>query len=306
MRCISGRSFGINALQYNNWKQNHSTTKNQFRVNLNKFPVCANELQLSLLGSQCQAMLSNSKIKFLRSLQSGKFRVLHGQFLIEGPKMVNELINSQFNITGIFATELWMTVNSKLIGAYQNRTTIISNKDLARISALKTPNEVVAIAEMPKWIISGTAFQDIILMLDGISDPGNLGTIIRIADWFGIKNIICSDDTVDVFNPKVVQATMGSIFRVKVYYTNLEHFFLEFGKNIPIYGAFLLGDDIYKEELSERGIIVIGSESHGISPTVEKFITKRLFIPSFSGGVESLNASVATAIVCSEFRRRFH
>jgi TrmH family RNA methyltransferase len=141
-------------------------------------------------------------------------------------------------------------------------------------------------------------------MLDGINDPGNLGTILRISDWFGIKTIICSENTVDLYNPKTIQASMGSLFRVDVYYQNLEEVIREFGDKTEIFGTFLEGNNIYHEQLPDKGIIIIGSESHGISNAIAKSVNRKLFIPPFSNGAESLNASIATAIVCSEFRRK--
>jgi TrmH family RNA methyltransferase len=249
-------------------------------------------------------MLSLRELKYLKSLHLQKFRDEYQEFVVEGPKMVAELLKSDFEISGIYALKTWDSGQRGIPVSIQNLTEIIAPAELARISNLKTPNEVLATAKIPERIIEESMYDDLVLMLSQISDPGNLGTIIRIADWFGIKNIICSQDSVEVFNPKVVQASMGSLFRVKVHYAGLKDILSGIGSNIPVFGAYLEGRNIYKENLPQKGIIIIGNESRGIDDLLETFVTKKLFIPSFSGGAESLNASVATAIICSEFRRK--
>ena len=248
-------------------------------------------------------MLSLSKLKYLKSLHLQKFRDENQEFVVEGPKMVDELLKSDFAVTGIYALKTWGSENKNISASTGKLIEIIAPAELARISNLKTPNEVLATVKISVRETDESIYDDLVLMLSHISDPGNLGTIIRIADWFGIKNIVCSPDSVEVYNPKVVQASMGSLFRVKVYYKDLTDVLSNLDSKIPVFGAYLEGNNIYRETLPGKGIIVIGNESRGIDQNLETFITKKLFIPSFSGGAESLNASVATAIICSEFKR---
>jgi len=248
-------------------------------------------------------MLSLSKLKYLKSLHQQKFRDENREFVVEGPKMVAELLKSDFVITGIYALKTWISGQRDISVFNEKLVEIISPAELARISNLKTPNEVLATVKIPERDFDESIYDDLVLMLSQISDPGNLGTIVRIADWFGIKNILCSPDSVEVYNPKVVQASMGSLFRVKVNYADLKEVLTNLKNNLPVFGAYLEGRNIYTESLPNKGIIIIGNESRGIDENLETFITKKLFIPSFSGGAESLNASVATAIICSEFRR---
>jgi len=248
-------------------------------------------------------MPSVNKIKYLKSLHLQKFRNEYREFIVEGPKMVSEAIGSDFDLTGIFGLSSWAGRTRDIPISLQKRIEIVTPAELARISYFKTPNEVLATVKIPEISINEHIFNDLVLMLSTISDPGNLGTIVRVADWFGIKHIICSPDSVDVYNPKVVQATMGSIFRVNVYYKDLQEVLSGLPQNLPVFGAFLEGNNIYKETLPGKGIVIIGNESHGIDEQLKPFIPNKIFIPSFSGGAESLNASVATAIICSEFRR---
>ena len=248
-------------------------------------------------------MLSSAQIKEIRSLHLRKNREASGLFLVEGVKMVDELLKSAFAIQAIYGTEKWLK-NVKLSKS-KNSTAIhsISPSELSRISSLKTPNEVLAIAKKPERVLNARDFDGLTLMLDHIADPGNLGTIIRIADWFGIKTIVCSPDTVELYNPKVVQATMGSLFRVNVFYSELTKVIQNFAQSIPKYGAVLDGENIYTTKLDEKAIVVIGNESHGISKAVRSLIANPLMIPAMASGAESLNASVAAAVICSEFRR---
>jgi len=185
----------------------------------------------------------------------------------------------------------------------------VTTSELERISLLTTPQQVLAVFEKPKTkaLTPSTAQKNLVLALDEIQDPGNLGTIIRLADWFGIEYIICSLNTADAFSPKTVQATMGALARVNIHYTDLAAFLSTHDNDVPIYGTFLDGKDIYRQELSSFGIVVMGNEGRGISPKLEKFISHKLYIPSFPPNkekVESLNVSIATAITCAEFRRR--
>ena len=184
----------------------------------------------------------------------------------------------------------------------------VTPEELSRASLLKTPQEVLAVFEQPFYKLDFEApSRSLCLALDGVQDPGNLGTIIRIADWFGIEDLFCSQNTVDVYNPKTIQATMGALSRVKVHYTDLIPF-IQTLHNVPVYGTFLDGDVIYQSELSPTGLIIMGNEGNGISPEIENIVTQRLYIPNYPKErktSESLNVAVATSIICAEFRRRF-
>jgi TrmH family RNA methyltransferase len=239
-------------------------------------------------------MLSQQEIKRIRRLGQKKYRKEQGLFIAEGPKVVNELLHSGYKPVKIYSIEKIDCPALK----------IISYKELERISFLTTPNKVLGIFEIKtfkeKWNGKGLA-----LALEDIRDPGNMGTIIRIADWFGIVNVFCSMTCVDVYNPKVIQATMGSIARVKVRYVELPLFLKEMksiSKELKIYGAVMNGKNIYGEKLAKEGIIIIGNEARGISDELIQYVSDRITIPLF-GKAESLNAAVATAIICSEFKR---
>jgi len=255
-------------------------------------------------------MLSKNKIKFINSIKKKKTRDELEYFFVEGEKLVDELILSNAKILEIFATEEWIEKNKDKSSDLLNIITTVTEKELNQISALATPNKVFAVLPFLEYTFSkAEILNELSILLDQINDPGNLGTIIRIADWFGIKNIFCSLNSVDLYNPKVVQATMGAIFRVKVHYVDFSTFLGDYKKidDFDIYGTFLEGNNIYQEKLNSKGFIMMGSESHGISIQWEPYIGKKLFIPSYPAGIptsESLNISVATAITCSEFRRR--
>jgi RNA methyltransferase, TrmH family len=249
-------------------------------------------------------MLSSAQIKEIRSLHLRKNREEGRLFIVEGVKMVGELLKSDFIIQSIYGTEKWVQDVKLKKGTKSPAIQTISPGELGRISTLKTPNEVLAVVRMRERVLNISDFDGLALMIDHIADPGNLGTIIRIADWFGIKTIVGSPDTVELYNPKVVQATMGSLFRVKVFYNELPEVLEKFTQNIPKYGAVLDGENIYKENLPEKAVIIIGNESHGISDEVKSLIDRPVMIPAVASGAESLNASVATAIICSEFRRK--
>lgn len=258
-------------------------------------------------------MLSKNQVKFVNSLKQKKFREEHNLFIAEGTKIVPELIQSKIKVKQLFATADFL---NKIKPDTNIECIEIKNNELERLSALTTPNEVLAVCEIPEYNLNTDELKDkLTLVLDTIKDPGNLGTIIRVADWFGIDNIICSAETVDAYNPKVVQATMGSIARVKLHYVDLKLFFETLKKTnpavtLPVYGALLEGESIYTKQLAPNGFIIIGNESKGISDTLIPNITDKISIPSFShfkadgGETESLNAAIATSIICSEFRRR--
>ena len=222
-------------------------------------------------------------------------------FIAEGSINVIDFIKSGINVIGLFATDKWMQTNKQNIA--NKNLTLVSTKELKKISALSSPSEVLAILSLPITNeVNNISIENLTLALDSISDPGNLGTIIRTADWFGIKQIFCSSNTVDAYNPKVVQATMGSLARVEVIHTDLKKLFTNKPKNLPIFGAVLNGEPITKFKPQENGIILIGSEAHGISNELLPYITQKITIPSvnqnLSNNLESLNASVANAIIC--------
>jgi RNA methyltransferase, TrmH family len=254
-------------------------------------------------------MLSKNKIKLIRSLENKKFREKEKLFIVEGEKLIDELLYSGSVIEQIFATEVWMAKKSKAVTSLSNIIEKVTAQEMEKISLLKSASPVLGLVTMPRTQLNTEDLKNnLSLVLDSVQDPGNLGTIIRIADWFGIESIICSEDSVDVYNPKVVQSTMGAIFRVKVHYMPLEELFsLNKELKLPVYGTLLDGDNIYTQPLSQSGLIVMGNESKGISPTHQQFITNKLFIPFYPEGEqrsESLNVGIATAIVCAEFRRR--
>lgn len=246
--------------------------------------------------------LSKSKIKYIQSLKDKKHRNQHGTFVAEGNKMVSDLL-PYMSCQLLIATESFIQEINK-----DNVENIIiaTNDDIAKASFLKNPQEVIAIFYQPKSDENIDISDQLCLALDGIQDPGNMGTIIRIADWYGIKNIFCSLDTADVYNPKVIQATMGAIARVNVHYIDLEDF-LKKHDEIPVYGMLLDGDNMYDKELTKNGVIIMGNEGNGIRPDIQQYINQKLYIPNYPLGTqtsESLNVAVATAIVCTEFRRR--
>lgn len=254
-------------------------------------------------------MLSKNQIKFLNELKQKKGREEHNLFVAEGPKIVAELLSSEISVKQIYAVPAAF-VKLKIKSSVE--CIEIKPSELERISSLTTPNEILAVCEIPAFKLDNSGLIDkLTLLLDTIKDPGNLGTIIRVADWFGIDTIVCSEQSADVFNPKVVQATMGSITRVKIHYTDLSFFLAQNKKEtkLPVYGALLEGENIYKQQLPSAALILIGNESRGISSELIPFVTHKTRIPSFShfkslqGETESLNAAIATSIICSEFRR---
>jgi TrmH family RNA methyltransferase len=255
-------------------------------------------------------LLSRNQVKHIHSLKQKKFREIHRQFLAEGSKLVTEILESSFKVIHIYALAGWLMHNESILLSKKIPFQEISEGEMERITALSSPSLALAIAEIPIMPIPPAVINDLVLVLDDIKDPGNLGTIIRISDWFGIESVICSENTVDLYNPKVIQATMGSMLRVKVTYANLPEFLTSVAPMIKIYGSFPKGENIYSVSLEQKSIILIGSESSGISREVVSKVTDKISIPSFvkaSGAgdlSESLNASVAAGIICSEFRRR--
>lgn len=257
-------------------------------------------------------MLSKNKQKLIRQLASKKHRDELGLFIAEGPKVVGDLLG-HIEAHLIFATREWLEANEAVLRRTEADEVIeVTQQELERISLLKTPRDVFAVMRRPDTAsplaeLALAAQQELTLALDGVQDPGNLGTIIRLADWFGIGHIFCSPDSADAFSPKTVMATMGAIARVQVHYVDLPSLLEACGGEVPVYGTFLDGTDIYAEELSPNGIVVMGNEGNGISGAVAQHINRRLFIPSFPADrptSESLNVAIATAITCAEFRRR--
>ena len=241
------------------------------------------------------SMVSKNQIKLITSLQQKKYRNIEKLFIAEGTKVIQELLQSNFELEHLYTTkEDFNEITSA------NRT-VVSESDLKKISALSTINTCLGVFRVPES--KTTQEEGLLVALDDIRDPGNMGTILRLCDWFGVKEVVCSKTTVDIYNPKVIQATMGSISRVNVNYVDLNSF-LE-NTSLPVFGTFMDGKNIYNQKLPKDGIIVMGNEANGISSTVEKIVSERLSIPRFGTlqQTESLNVATATAIVLSEFKR---
>ena len=249
-------------------------------------------------------MISKNKIKYIRSLELKKNRNKEGKFVAEGFKVVDDLLALQ-PADLIVATGEWL--QGKHFGA-ETEVIEVTDEELKKVSFLQHPQQVLAVFKQATSGDYSINTSELSLALDGVQDPGNLGTIIRIADWFGITHIYCSQDTADVYNPKVVQATMGSIARVKVEYGDLLGLVESLPADVPVYGTLLDGDNIYQQKLENRGLIVMGNEGKGISHALAKKVNHKLLIPNFPEGratADSLNVAIATAITCSEFRRNF-
>ena len=250
-------------------------------------------------------MLTKAQLKLIKSLEQRKFRKETRLFVAEGWKTIGDLIACGLSCKLFIATKEWLAEHSAECSI---KAIEVSDEDMKKASFLRTPQGALALFEQPNEE-SEEKFptSELCLALDNVQDPGNLGTIIRIADWFGIEHIYCSTGTVDAYNPKTVQATMGAIGRVKIHYTNLPALITSLEGKIPVYGTFLEGENIYGLPLSPNGLIVMGNEGNGISPECREKIKEKLFIPNYPAEretSESLNVSTATAIICSEFRRR--
>jgi len=247
-------------------------------------------------------MLSKAKIKDIRALELKKIRDKQDLFVAEGNKLVTCMLPA-FECEYLIAHTRWIATQ----GDIPAKELIAAEDDeLRKVSFLKTPQDVIAVFRKPHFVLNeANPASQLILTLDGIQDPGNLGTIIRIAGWFGIEHIICSFDTTDAFSPKTVQATMGALAQVKIHYTNLEDY-IKKNNSFPIYGTFLEGESIYQTNLTQNGIILMGNEGNGIRPEIELLINKRLHIPPYPPERQtmgSLNVAIATAIICAEFRK---
>lgn len=242
-------------------------------------------------------MISKRQVKLIKQLEQKKYRRQEGLFVAEGPKIVGDLIDEGFQPFAVYATSQWER--------FSDDCQEVTEDELRAVSFLQHPQQVLALFRMPlpQPIRMESVNTRLSIALDGVQDPGNLGTIIRLADWFGISTIYCSPDTVDAWNPKVVQATMGSIARVHVVYTDLKALISE--AQVPVYGTLLDGHNLYEEQLTPHGIIVMGNEGNGISSEIRQMVSRKLLIPKFHEGPESLNVAIATAITCAEFRRQF-
>jgi TrmH family RNA methyltransferase len=258
--------------------------------------------------------LTTAQRKLIASLTSARQRRETGLFVAEGIRSLRELLPS-FGLRYVVATSAWLEehegeLRSMVNGALRDDVLLVAkNDEMARMSSMSTPQGVLAVMELPQPVgMPDVQSGELVLALDRIQDPGNLGTIIRVADWFGIHKILASMETADCFNPKVVQSTMGALARVEVLYCNLERTLGELAaKEVPIYGTFLDGQNLYETPLSAWGVIVMGNEGNGISPEVGQLVNRRIKIPSFppdAATVESLNVGTATAVTVAEFRRR--
>lgn len=252
-------------------------------------------------------MLTKQTIKLVRSLDQKKYRIQNKLFVVEGNKIIDEIIKIKYPVKFIIATSDWISAHNNL----KNIEIIqVGENGIQKISFQKTPQSAIAVCNITENKLDISEIeQNLTLALDDVQDPGNVGTIIRIADWFGIKNILAGFSTADVYNPKVIQASMGAFARVKVHYVLLPEVLQKFKNenNLTIYGTTLKGENVYTKELKNKGIIVMGNEGSGISAEVSKTLSQELLIPDFSDEIqktESLNVATATAIICSEFRRR--
>ncbi|MDN3596746.1 TrmH family RNA methyltransferase [Zunongwangia endophytica] len=240
-------------------------------------------------------MVSKSQIKLITSLGQKKYRQKNGLFVVEGIKVIRELLNSDFQLEKLFASEAIFDIS-------EDQFVLADERELKKITFLKTPQTALALFKIPQPKLE--TLDDLTIALDGVRDPGNLGTIIRLCDWFGVKNLVCSKDTVDCYNPKVIQSSMGSITRVNVIYENLAEFLQD--QDLVTYGTFMEGENVYQKQLQEKSVLVMGNEANGITSEIEKLISEKISIPQFgqSQETESLNVATATAIFLSEFRRK--
>jgi TrmH family RNA methyltransferase len=256
-------------------------------------------------------MISKNRLKYVRSLEMKKYRKADGVFVAEGHKLVGDLLDV-FECSYLAGTAEWLSAHEVWVERQRKRgveVDEVTEEELKRVSFQETPQQVLAVFRQPVYEVNVNEVvqKQLCLVLDDVQNPGNLGTIVRLADWFGIEHIFCSKGCADIYNPKTVQATMGGIARVQVHYVDLPDMLRGLDKDIPVYGTFLDGENLYKKDLENRGLIVMGNEGKGVSPAVEAFVTERLYIPNYPAGretSESLNVAIATAIVCAEFRRR--
>lgn len=239
-------------------------------------------------------MVVKSQIKFIKNLQQKKYRTQNKLFVVEGIKTVRELLNSSLKVYKVYVTD------STVLELEGDFVEVISDGELKKMSGLSTPNKVLGVFHIP--VPGPLDFSDWVIALDDVRDPGNLGTIIRLCDWFGVKTLLCSSNSVDSYNPKVLQATMGSISRVNIVYGDLQRILSN--SEVPVYGAFMDGTEVYQEKFPKKGILVMGNEANGVSEAIEALIGKKISIPQFGPKTtESLNVATATAILLNEIRR---
>lgn len=253
-------------------------------------------------------MISKNRIKYIRSLELKKYRRAEGVFLAEGRKLVGDLL-PHFQCVYLAATQEWYEENVGQAEFFPKERDVVTEEELRRASLQETPQQVMAVFRQRQEDVDlcVVARKGLCLMLDDVQNPGNLGTIVRLADWFGIEHVFCSSGCADVYNPKTVQATMGALARVAVHELDLEAALVGLGTDVPVYGTFLDGGSLYEMPLAQHGVIVMGNEGRGVSEGVARFVTERLWIPNYPAGratSESLNVAIATAVVCAEFRRR--
>ena len=258
-------------------------------------------------------MLSKAKIQLIRSLEQKKFRAQHGLFVMEGDKAVRELLISSLTTEYLLAKSAWLEQLPDHLSAKANYMIEINDRELSQISLLKAPNNAKVLVQIPQYTLNISEISDVLsLYLDEVQDPGNMGAIIRLSDWFGIRHILCGKGCADPFSSKVVQATRGAIIRVKTYQTDESFFQLLKNHNadFPVYGTFLNGENLYSaSSLSSQAVIVFGNESKGISDKLTRYISRRLMIPQYppdASSSESLNVATAAGIVCGEFRRKIN
>ena len=251
-------------------------------------------------------MISKNRIKYIHSLEQKKYRKQEGVFVAEGPKLVGDLL-TVMTCVYVAGVDEWINDNCRFIPT-DCAVDTVTEDELRKVSFLETPQKVLAVFRQPEYDarISDVAKDNLCIALDDVQNPGNLGTIVRLADWFGIEHIFCSKGSADIYNPKTVQATMGGIARVKVHYVDLASE-LSSANGVPVYGTFLDGENMYLKTLTNHGVIIMGNEGRGVSDEVGSLVNERLYIPNYPEGretSESLNVAIATAIVCAEFRRR--
>ncbi len=252
-------------------------------------------------------MLSKNRLRDLLQIHQKKHREQEGLFLAEGAKIVPELLRSSFPVDEIFALQNWVDLNQAVLSKRDIPVCVITQQDLERLSQLQTPQEVIALCSKPKADQKVLKSGALYLFLDSIRDPGNMGTLLRLADWFGIDAVFASDDCVEWTNPKVIQASMGSFIRMRPGYVDALGFLQETSLICPIYATDLEGDNIYKSSFKPEGMLIISNEAHGLNPELEKWVSKKIHIPAApkeGGMAESLNAAIAAAVVLGEFYRQ--
>ncbi|MFN5333134.1 MAG: TrmH family RNA methyltransferase [Bacteroidota bacterium] len=245
-------------------------------------------------------MLSKNTVKFIKSLQQKKYRMESGSFFVEGEKSVVEVLRSDFQVDLLVITDSFAKSQSSLLQVFSGEVVFATPQQLAQWGHYQSNDAALAVVKMKPNLAFTPQDNELVLALDEVRDPGNLGTIIRIADWYGIKKMVLSPNTADFYNPKVIQASMGSFTRVQFFYEELGEVFSRW--NLPVYGAFLEGESIHQLKNPLPGVLLMGNESQGISKAIEKWVTRKVTIPGY-GTAESLNVAIATAILCDNFKR---